>query len=207
MKQNRKDLSWKKRKNYLESTAKRFVLENSFIQICKKHDVEASGLSTSANLESSFYSKKSNYKAIYIVESNTTNSFFLSLSLNEYAQADSFKIKPNKAAITKDSCSVSHKDKLYFYGGSNHPKKIFQFDCDESKLHARVKFNFVGGTCASNNNYIILCFPVENKRLCYKSKSPLPKKWWQWFTYLKLSYTTHDSIALSSGKEISPIQN
>ena len=123
----------------------------------------------------------------------------MSLSSNDYAQADRFKIKPNDAAITKDSCSVSYKDNLYFYGGSNHPNKIFKFGCDESEVPSRIKFNFVGGTCASNNKHILLCFSDESKRLCYKSKSPLPKQWWQWFTYVDFSYATHDSIALSSG--------
>ena len=164
--------------------------------------METSVLPTSTLPETKFYFKKPNYEEIFIVESNTKNSFFLNVSSNDYDQADMFTIKPKDAAITKDSCSVSYKDKLYFYGGSNHPSKIFKFDCDESKLHSRVKFNFVGGTCASNNNYIVLCFPAENKRLCYKSKSPLPKKWWQWFTYLKLSYATHEAIALSSGNKL-----
>ena len=145
--------------------------------------------------------KKISYDAIYIVELNTTNSFFLSLSSNDYAQTNKFKIKPNDADITKESCSVSHKDTLYFYGGSNHPNKIFKFDCDDSKVHALIKFDFVGGKCASNNNYILLCFPNENIRLCYRSKSPLPNKWWQWFTYVELSYATHDSVALSLGKQ------
>ena len=120
---------------------------------------------------------------------------------NDYDQADRSIIKPNGANITKDSCSVSHKDKLYFFGGSNHPNKVFKFDCVESETRSRfIKFNFVAGTCASNDNYIFLCFPAENKRLCYKSKSPLPKYWWQWFTYVEFSYATHDSIGLTSGK-------
>ena len=140
------------------------------------------------------------YNAIYIVETNTTNSFFLSLSSNDYDQSYRFTIKPNDAVINKDSCSVSHKDKLYFYGGLNHPNKIFKFDCDvESKTLPRIKFEFVGGTCTSNNNYIFLCFPNDNNRLCYKSKSPLPTKWWQWFAFVELSYATHGSIASSSG--------
>ena len=124
----------------------------------------------------------------------------MNITSNDYSQADSFTIKPNDAAINKDSCSVSYKDKLYFYGGSNHPNKVFKFDCDESEIRSRMKFNFVGGTCASNKVYILLCFPTENKRLCYKSTSPSPKHWWQWFTFVELSYATHDSIAMSSGK-------
>ena len=150
--------------------------------------------------------EKPNYEAIYIVESNTTNSFFLNVTSNDYAQVDRFTIKPHDAAITKDSCSISHKDKLYFYGGSNHPNRIFSFGCGGSELNSRIKFNFVGRTCASNNYHIVLCFPVENKRLCYKSNSPLPKQWWQWFTFVELSYASHDSIALSSGKTLLPSQ-
>ena len=161
--------------------------------------METNAESTTKVLKNSFHFKKPNYKAIYIVESNATNSFFLNFTSNDYAQADSFTIKPNDATISKDSCSASHKDKLYFYGGSNYPNKIFKFDCDDSEVHSRIKFDFIGGTCASNNNYILLCFPIENNRLCYKSKSPLPKQWWQWFTYVELSYATHDSIALSTG--------
>ena len=172
-----------------------------------KNGVDTSVLSVNSTLwpevvhspESSFYSETPDYEAIFIVESNTTNSFFLDVSRNEYAQVNTFTIQPNDASITKDSCSVSHKDTLYFYGGSNHSNKIFKFDCDQSEPHARIKFDFVGGTCASNNNYILLCFPSENDRLCYKSKSPLPTQWWQWFTYVDFSYATHDSIALSSG--------
>ena len=151
-------------------------------------------------LDSGFYLKKSKYDAIYIVESNTSNSFFLDISSNDYEQTNKFTIKPDGADVTKDSCSVSHKDKLYFYGGSNHSNKIFKFDCDESEMATKtIDFNFVGGTCASNNKQILLCFPNENNRLCYKSNTPLPKKWWQLFTYVEFSYATHDSIALSSG--------
>ena len=164
-----------------------------------KYGFEESEAAISTLSKKSFSFQKPNYDAIYIAESNTTNSFFLSLSSNDYGQTNRFKIKPNDADITKDSCSVSHKDKLYFYGGLNHPNKIFKFDCDDSEVNARIKFNFVGGTCASNNNDILLCFPNENDRLCYKSKSPLPDKWWQWFTYVELSFATHDAIALSPG--------
>ena len=156
--------------------------------------------------KNSFYFQKTDYEAVCIVESNTTNPVFLSLSSYDYAQSDRFKIKPRDATITKDSCSVSHKDKLYFYGGSSHPNKILKLDCDDSKIRANIKFNFIGGTCASNNNFIFLCFPHENSRLCYKSNNPLPKHWWQWFTYVELSYATHDSIALSTGKILTSSQ-
>ena len=120
------------------------------------YDVEESELVTSTLPKNSFSFEASDYDAIYILESNATNSFFLSLSSNDYAQADGYSIKPSDADISDDSCSVSHKDKLYFYGGSNHPNKIFKFDCDDSEEHARIKFNFIGGVCASNNNKIKL---------------------------------------------------
>ena len=151
--------------------------------------------------KSKSYFQKSRYDAIYIVESNISSSFFLDIASNDYGQLNKFAIKPDDAVIHRDSCSVSYKDKLYFYGGSNHSNIIIKFDCDETEIHSRTKFNFVAGTCASNNNYILLCFPAKNKRLCYKSKSPLPYKWWQWFTYVELSYATHDSIAVSSGNK------
>ena len=148
-----------------------------------------------------YYFQKPNYDVIWVVESNLSNSVFLDIASNEYRQTQSLIFEPNGAESYKDSCSVSHKDKLYFYGGSNYPNKVFKFECNESKtLTHSIKFNFVGGTCTSQNNNILLCFPIENNRLCYKSKNPLPEKWWQWFTYVELSYATHDSIALSSGK-------
>ena len=124
----------------------------------------------------------------------------MDLTSNDYGKLNHFSIKPNDADIQKDSCSVSHKDKLYFYGGSSNSNKIFKFGCDNSEIRSGIRFDFVGGTCVSNENFILLCFPIENQRLCYKSKSPVPEKWWQWFTNVELSYTTHDSIAASSGK-------
>ena len=148
----------------------------------------------------SFYFQSPEYDAIYIVESNTSNSLLLNTIENYYEKLDQFTIKPNDATSLRDSCPVTYRDRLYFYGGTDHRNKIFEFGCDESELHARLKFDFVGGTCGSNNDYILLCFPIENSRLCYKSKSPLPDKWWQWFTYVEFSYATHDSISLSSGK-------
>ena len=130
----------------------------------------------------------------------------MSVTSNDYDQADRFISKPYDANIQSDSCSVSHNNQLYFYGGSSHPNKIFKFDCDESKIKSRIKFNFIGGKCASNNKYVLLCFPKENNRLCFKSISAVPKSWWQWFTYVELSFSTHDSIALSTGIKLSSNQ-
>ena len=111
------------------------------IQIYSKFDVGKTGPSGSIFTESSLYFQKptSKYDAIYVVEPNTTNSFFLDISSNDYAQTDRFIIKPSDADITKDSCSVSHKGTLYFYGGSNHPNKIFKFSCDNSIMPSRLK--------------------------------------------------------------------
>ena len=167
------------------------------IQIWLKFEAEKTEPPIRTVSENSIH--KAKYDKIYIVESNTSNSLLLDIISNDYVKIKRFFNNPSDADIHRDSCSVSHKGKLYFYGGSNHPNKISKFDCDDSETRTRIKFNFVGRTCESNNNYILLCFPVENNRLCYKTKSPLPKKWWQLFTYVELSYATHDSIALSSG--------
>ena len=148
--------------------------------------------------------QKFKYDSIFIIGSSVTESFFLDVGSNDYSKINEFTIEPN-ASNLRDSCSVSHRDKLYFYGGSNHSNTIFKFDCDQSERPIRIKFDFVGGVCASNNNYLFLCFPIENKRLCYKSTSPSPKEWWEWFTYVEFTYASHDSIGLSSGKTINLI--
>ena len=104
------------------------------------------------------------------------------------------------ATFYKESCYISHRDTLYFYGGAKSPKRISKIECDQSKTSERhLKFDFIDGACASNNQFILLCFPIENNRLCYKSKSPVPNKWWEWFTYVEFSYATHNAFALSSG--------
>ena len=112
----------------------------------------------------------------------------------------SFGIKQYDAKFEKDSCYITHKGSFYFYGGSIRPNQLSKFDCQKSRVPENsLKFNFTGGTCASNNKNILLCFPIENKRLCYKSNNPSPEKWWQWFSYVELSFATHDAISLSSG--------
>ena len=107
----------------------------------------------------------------------------------------------NKTLSYGSGCSVVYKDKLYFYGGASDSRFISLFDCDRSEISKRdqLKFDFVGGTCASNNNLIMLCFPTENRRLCYKSNSEYSRAWWEWFTFLGLTYNSHDSFALSLG--------
>ena len=181
-----------------------FNLNDHSIWTCIKFDVEGSEVLSKKFLrtlsETDF--QKSKYDAIYIIESNTTNSYFLNIIQNDYDKINELTIKPKDAKSLRDSCYVSHRDRLYLYGGSNHSNIIFNFDCDNSEINTRIKFNFVGGTCASNDNYILMCFPAENRRLCYKSNSPVPKKWWQWFTYVELAYASHDSIALSSSNTI-----
>ena len=119
-----------------------------------------------------------------------------------------FETKVNTSLVTKQdgtsfikrSCYITHKDSFYFYGGSKSPHQISKIDCHQSKVpENNLKFNFTGGTCARNNEKILLCFPIENKRLCYKSNNPSPKKWWQWFTYVDFSFASHNAISLSSG--------
>ena len=134
---------------------------------------------------------------------NTSTRFSLHTKTNEYFQTGKFEIKPDGTANKynlQESCFVTHKDTLFFYGGSQNSRQISKLDCDQLVHYRNLNFEFVGGRCASNNNYILLCFPKDNKRLCYKSNSPAPTKWWEWFTYVDLAYASHDSFALSPGK-------
>ena len=113
----------------------------------------------------------------------------------------SFVIKSGDTKENNHYCYITHKNSFFFYGGSRRPNQISKFDCHQSKVPENfLKFNFTGGTCASNNENVLLCFPTENKRLCYKSINPSPRIWWQWFTYVDFSYTTHNAISLSSGE-------
>ena len=130
----------------------------------------------------------------------------MDVNSKDYIPINKFNIRQNDAETHRESCYVVHKDKHYFYGGSNHANKVFEFGCDYSeRLIRKIRFDFVGGACASNNHFILLCFPNGNNRLCYKSKSPTPSKWWQWFTYVEFSYAAHDSIALSLGSTLRTI--
>ena len=129
---------------------------------------------------------------------DTLNRLYLDIETKNNASS---LAKSDDDITYKESCYITHKDTFYFYGGSKVPKQISKFDCHQSKMSKNyLKFNFVDGTCSSNNKNILLCFPIENKRLCYKSNSPFPTKWWEWYTYVELSYATHDAISLSSGK-------
>ena len=122
---------------------------------------------------------------------------------NDHGRSGKFIIEPESTTNTynlHETCYVSHKDELYFYGGLQNTRQISKLNCDQLVHKRNLNFEFVGGRCASNNNYILLCFPKDNKRLCYKSNSPAPTKWWEWFTYVDLAYASHDSFALSPGK-------
>ena len=124
----------------------------------------------------------------------------LNVTSNDHGRLGKFIIKSESTA-----CYVSHKDELFFYGGLENTRQISKLSCDQLVHKRTLNFDLVGGRCASNNNYILLCFPKENKRLCYKSSSPLQIKWWEWFAYVDLAYASHDSIALSPGKRFDQI--
>ena len=144
--------------------------------------------------------QKTSYNAIQSIDLNTSSRLTLILRSNEYCKMSDFTNEPNYAKTFRESCHVSYNDELFFYGGLNHSRRIFKLNSDSSeKPLSELKFDFVSGSCARNNDFVLLCFSVENKRLCYKSNSPVPDKWWKWFTYVEFAYTTHDSISLSSG--------
>ena len=127
---------------------------------------------------------------------------------------------------TFGSCSVVYRGVLYVYGqgstnfqwfiisvcfasykfipdfcGLNSPRQVLTLKCDKLTFETRstLSFDFAGGACSTNDNYIVLCFPNQNKKQCYKSKSPIPDHWWQ-FTLTRKSIFEHDftAIALSS---------
>ena len=60
-------------------------------------------------------------------------------------------------------------------------------------------FDFTGGVCSTNDNRIMLCFSRQEKKRCYKSRSPISEHWWQ-FTLTRESIFEHNftAIALSS---------
>ena len=109
----------------------------------------------------------------------------------------------NVAGIEK-SCSVIHNNELFIYGGLSDPRQILKLDCAGQKLKVRspLLFDFYGGACTSNNIDILLCFSENNEDQCYKSSTPAPVSWWQWFTYVRKSNFKHHpvTIAASSGQ-------
>ena len=106
-----------------------------------------------------------------------------------------------------ESCSIIHKNKLFVYGGKLNSvvsKQILELDCKTKKLEERTKlsFDFVQGSCASNNVVIVLCFAKLDRKLCYKSIVPDPRNWWESFTQIfeKSKYAHADgAFAMSEG--------
>ena len=82
---------------------------------------------------------------------------------------------------------------------------IFQDKCLPSNIKknfdtiSTLSFDFTAGACSASDNRVMLCFPNQNKKHCYKSRSPVPEHWWQ-FTMTRKSFFEHNftAIALSS---------
>ena len=85
--------------------------------------------------------------------------------------------------------------------GLNSPRQVLTLKCDKLTFETRstLSFDFTGGACSTNDNRIILCFPKQNRKQCYKSRSPIPDYWWQ-FSSTRESIFDHNltAIALSS---------
>ena len=144
---------------------------------------------------------------ILIFNSNLSSiDSFLVLNLDslDYREEE-ITLIPNGSIIHEKSCSVIHNDEVYFYGGFPHSKQISKVKSILSSTiisdSAKLRFDFVDGICASNDRYILLCFPENNRRLCYKSKYSWPREWWEWFTFVESSFYAHDSVHISSGKK------
>ena len=108
-----------------------------------------------------------------------------------------------------ESCSILHRNKLYVYGGTdsagtNFKNQVLELDCKTKKLEERAKlhFDFVQGSCASNNVVIVLCFAKIDRKLCYKSIGPALRNWWESFTQIKKSLFAHaeGALAMSEGQ-------
>ena len=90
--------------------------------------------------------------------------------------------------LNKIKCEIKSRK------GVSDPNKIIKFDCSNSYklMEIDLQFDFVDGVCGSNGFNIILCFPNGNSRLCYKSNTPAPKQWWEWFSYVPIPFNSHD---------------
>ena len=82
--------------------------------------------------------------------------------------------------------------------GSDSPSQVLTLNCDQVTFEPRspLPFDLTGAACSTNDDHIMLCFSKENKRRCYKSRSPIPEHWWQ-FTLTKMSNFEHYSTAIS----------
>ena len=82
--------------------------------------------------------------------------------------------------------------------------QLLSFTCAQNKLEqkSKLRFDFYGGSCASDNQKIFLCFPDNANKQCFKSKYPVPVSWWEWFTLAEESASEHSRIdvAMSSGE-------
>ena len=85
--------------------------------------------------------------------------------------------------------------------GHDSPRRVLTLKCDRLTFEVKptLSFDFTGGACATNNNHIVLCFSKQDKKRCYKSRSPIPEHWWQ-FSLTRESIFEHNftAIALSS---------
>ena len=144
---------------------------------------------------------------ILIINSNLSSiDSFLTLNLDSLDyRKEEIALIPSGSLIHEKSCSVIYHNEVYFYGGLPHSKQISKIKSVLNSTimydQAELKFDFVDGTCASNDEHILLCFPENNRRLCYKSKYVWPREWWKWFTFVASSYYAHDSVHISSGKK------
>ena len=82
--------------------------------------------------------------------------------------------------------------------GSDSPSQILSLNCDQMTFEARspLPFHSTSAACSTNDDHIMLCFSKENKKRCYRSRSPTPEHWWQ-FTLTRMSNFEHNFTAIS----------
>ena len=137
----------------------------------------------------------------FVNNENFADSVIFNLKSNHFTRRQI--TDDNKKLMIEGSCSVMYRDMLFVYGGKPQ-NQVLSLTCDQKKLEqtGKLRFDFSGGACSSNNHLIMLCFSNNAKKKCYKSKYPVPKNWCQWFTPTEESLFEHSmtDIALSSGE-------
>ena len=139
--------------------------------------------------------------------------FVIDLSQNRSSTEINQKWFKSGLSIIK-SCSLVHEGLMYVYGGRVEERQILKLDwCNTMYLKqwgntklirvGQLKFDFTGGTCATNGAVFVLCFGSIGSRTCYRTFTPVPTSdWWTWFEPVVNSYHNHrlSLITSSQGK-------
>ena len=146
------------------------------------------------------YQERTNTHSILILSPNGNApkpSIINSLSLTDPYYEKTLFVKSGYGLI-EESCSLIHQGTMYVYGGVNQ-KQILKLDCKGKGLNnmADLSFEFADGSCASNNEQVLLCFFKSDRKQCYLSTDPIKS-----FTQTEKSIHKHNqgTTAVSKGE-------